>query len=108
MARHLPNSGRRSACARGRPVIELEIDIRPTRLPDGDPWSNYYASRFAWNDSAATLTRSVLGGAHGVQWERFEAPRILRDRDRDPAHDAVIQRDSPFTARPDRECSTAS
>jgi alpha-mannosidase len=46
-------------------------------LPDGDPWSNYYASRFAWNDSAATLTRSVLGGAHGVQWERFESPHFF-------------------------------
>jgi alpha-mannosidase len=62
---------------RGRPIIELEIEIRPTHLPDGDPWSNYYASRFAWNDSAATLTRSVLGGAHGVQWERFESPHFF-------------------------------
>jgi alpha-mannosidase len=62
---------------RGRPMVELEIEIRPTRMPDGDPWSNYYASRFAWNDSAATLTRSVLGGAHGVQWERFESPHFF-------------------------------
>lgn len=62
---------------RGRPIIELEIEVRPTRLPDGDPWSNYYASRFAWNDSAATLTRGVLGGAHGVQWERFESPHFF-------------------------------
>ena len=62
---------------RGRPVIELEIELRPTRLPDGDPWSNYFASRFAWNDSTATLTRSVLGGAHGVQWERFESPHFF-------------------------------
>jgi alpha-mannosidase len=62
---------------RGRPIIELEIELRPARMPDGDPWSNYFASRFAWNDSAATLTRSVLGGAHGIQWERFESPHFL-------------------------------
>jgi alpha-mannosidase len=62
---------------RSRPIIELEIELRPTRLPDGDPWSNYFASRFAWNDSAATLTRSVLGGAHGMQWERFESPHFF-------------------------------
>ncbi|HXY34206.1 MAG TPA: hypothetical protein VEI07_08265, partial [Planctomycetaceae bacterium] len=62
---------------RGRPVIELEIDLRPVKMPDGDPWSNYFASRFAWNDSAATLTRSVLGGAHGLQFERFESPHFL-------------------------------
>jgi alpha-mannosidase len=62
---------------RGRPIIELEIELRPVRLPDGDPWSNYFASRFAWNDSAATLTRGVLGSAHGVQWERFESPHFV-------------------------------
>jgi alpha-mannosidase len=62
---------------RGRPVIELEIELRPIKMPDGDPWSNYFASRFAWNDSAATLTRSVLGGAHGLQFERFESPHFL-------------------------------
>jgi alpha-mannosidase len=62
---------------RGRPFIELEIDLRAVKMPDGDPWSNYVASRFAWNDSAATLTRSVLGGAHGVQVERFESPHFL-------------------------------
>jgi alpha-mannosidase len=62
---------------RGRPVIEVEIELRPLKMPDGDPWGNYFASRFAWNDSAATLTRSVLGGAHGLQSERFESPHFL-------------------------------
>jgi alpha-mannosidase len=62
---------------RGRPFIELEIELRAVKMPDGDPWSSYVASRFAWNDSAATLTRSVLGGAHGVQVERFESPHFL-------------------------------
>ena len=59
---------------RGRRVIELEIELRSVKMPDGDPWGNYIASRFAWNDSAATLTRSVLGGAHGLQMDRFESP----------------------------------
>jgi len=62
---------------RGRPFVELEIELRAVKMPDGDPWSNYFASRFAWNDSAATLTRSVLGGAHGLQFERFESPHFL-------------------------------
>jgi alpha-mannosidase len=62
---------------RGRPVIELEIELRAVKMPDGDPWSNYVASRFAWNDSGATLTRSVLGGAHSLQFERFESPHFL-------------------------------
>lgn len=62
---------------RGRPIIELDIELRPRQLPDGDPWSNYFGSRFAWNDSAATLTRSVLGGAHGIMGERFESPHFF-------------------------------
>jgi alpha-mannosidase len=62
---------------RGRRIIELEIELRSLKLPDGDPWSNYFTSRFAWNDSAATLTRSVLGGAHSLQSDRFESPHFL-------------------------------
>ena len=63
--------------SRGRPVVELEIELSPVQMPDGDPWSNYFASRFAWNDSAASLTRSVFGGAHTIQLERFESPHFL-------------------------------
>jgi alpha-mannosidase len=59
---------------RGRPIIELEMELEPLRLPEGDPWSSYFASRFAWNDSAATLTRSVQGRTATLQWERFESP----------------------------------
>ncbi len=58
---------------RGRPVVEVETELNVERMPDGGPWSNYYAARFAWNDSTASLTRSVLGGAHGFRSDRFES-----------------------------------
>ena len=92
---------------RGRPIIELEIELRPLRLPDGDPWSNYFASRFAWNDSTATLTRSVLGGATASNWSDLKAPISSRLR-RKASGRRCFSTAFPFTARPGRGCSTAS
>jgi alpha-mannosidase len=69
---------------RGRPVLEMEIEFDSPRLPDGDPWTNYIAARFAWNSSLAALTRSVLGGAQ-TNWkdERLETPLYLEIADED-------------------------
>ena len=67
---------------RGRPLLEIEIEIDPIKMPDGDPWSNYIGARFAWNSSIAALTRSVLGGAQ-TDWkdERLESPLYLEIAD---------------------------
>ena len=67
---------------RGRPVLEIEIEIDPIKMPDGDPWTNYIGARFAWNSSIAALTRSVLGGAQ-TDWkdERLESPLYLEIAD---------------------------
>lgn len=67
---------------RGRPMLEMEIEIEPVKMPDGDPWSNYIGARFAWNSSIAALTRSVLGGAQ-TDWkdERLESPLYLEIAD---------------------------
>jgi len=62
---------------RARPIVELEIELEVEQMPEGDPWSNFFASRFAWNDSTASLTRSVLEGAHSSQGERFESPHFM-------------------------------
>lgn len=59
---------------RGRPIVEIEFELEPSRKPEGDPWSNYFACRFAWNDPAAALTRTVLQQAQGFRNERFESP----------------------------------
>jgi alpha-mannosidase len=62
---------------RGRPHIELMIELEPTHLPTGDPWSNYYACRFAWNDETAVLTRSVQQTAQPCPDNRFDAPHYI-------------------------------
>eukprot|EP00913_Durusdinium_trenchii_P035241 g32971.t1 len=58
---------------RGRKVVEVDLELDIDTMPDGDPWTNYFAARYAWNDSTAALTRSVQQGAHGFQGERFES-----------------------------------
>ncbi|MBW3540062.1 MAG: hypothetical protein KY476_07325 [Planctomycetes bacterium] len=62
---------------RARPIVEIEIELEPETLPEGDPWTNYYAARFAWNDSTASLTRSVHDQAQGFSGERFDGPQYL-------------------------------
>jgi alpha-mannosidase len=58
---------------RGRPVVEIEIELDIEKMPDAEPWHNYFASRFAWHDETASLTRSVMMGAHETAEERIEA-----------------------------------
>jgi alpha-mannosidase len=60
-----------------RPVIEIDIELSDVKTVDGDPWNNYFCSRFAWDDSAATITRTHLDGAHGFTGERFESSDYL-------------------------------
>lgn len=62
---------------RGRPVLDIKIELDVLTMPDGNPWDNYYAVRFAWGDSTAALTRSLLESAHGFQGERFESPHYF-------------------------------
>ena len=45
----------------GRPLLELRVEIRPNRPPEGYPWHSYYAARFAWRDERAHLLRGVNG-----------------------------------------------
>ncbi len=67
---------------RGKPIIELLIELKPSRKPEGDPWSNYFCSRFAWKDSSAALTRSMQMGASPVgEQERIEAPHYVEIAD---------------------------
>ena len=61
----------------GRPFLELDVEITPVKLPEGDPWSNYYGSRFAWNDSTAALSGSLYGAAQPIRMERIESPNFL-------------------------------
>lgn len=62
---------------RGRPFVELDIELTIDRMPDAEPWHNYYTSRFAWHDETASLTRSAMMGAHESTEERIESPHYI-------------------------------
>lgn len=66
---------------RGRPVIEVEFDITPTKPLDGEPWTHYFAARWAWKNENAAITKGGLQAAQPVLGERFEAPDYVEIAD---------------------------
>lgn len=81
-----------------RPVVELEIELRDIKAPEGDPWNNAFVSRFAWNDTTAAITRSVWHAAQPVGGERYESSdylEIAEDQDRA----TIIPHGLPFHRR---------
>ncbi|MBN2580131.1 MAG: hypothetical protein JXB10_14165 [Pirellulales bacterium] len=83
---------------RGNRVIELEIDLKPHRLPDGPPWDSYYACRFAWSDETCTLTRSVNWANRPTEAERLEAPLMI-DVHNDRQHTTLLTAGLPYHRR---------
>ncbi len=80
---------------RGRPIIEIDIELDVKHFPDGDPWTNYFAARFAWKDSTLALSRSLHHGAHGVGGERIEAPQFVELAD-DQSRTTILPLGLPF------------
>jgi alpha-mannosidase len=62
---------------RGRPVVEIDVELDIERMPDAEPWHNYFTSRFAWHDETASLTRSAMMGACETVEERIESLHYL-------------------------------
>jgi len=80
---------------RGRPIVDVEIELDIDEMPESDPWRNYYAARFAWNDSTAALTHSVLEGAHDFSGDRFESLHYLEIAD-EKERTTVVGHGLPF------------
>jgi hypothetical protein len=58
----------------GRPLLEMQIEIRPERSPQGYPWHAYYGARFAWRDENAKLFRGVVGQSSATTHTRPTTP----------------------------------
>lgn len=65
---------------RNEPLARLSIDLEPERLPEGNPWSNYYALRLAWRDEGADLYRCLGGTKVGGDSVRLESPQFVHLR----------------------------
>ncbi|MFV0444828.1 MAG: hypothetical protein ACK5Q5_14750 [Planctomycetaceae bacterium] len=63
---------------RGRPYVDIEIELGLEKNPEGDPWTNYLAARFAWSDPGQMVTRSQQQTASPIKDEqRFESPHYI-------------------------------
>ncbi len=80
---------------RGRKLLEIDIELDGIKPFDGDPWSNYFGVRWAWMDTTAALTRSVLGAAQPVGQDRFESPHYLEIADSD-TRTTILMHGLPF------------
>ncbi len=89
----ITDAGGDELLARFRQTVSLERSSTRLRIqivfdevakpPVGNPWMAYFASRFAWDNEAAAITRSVLGQARGFRMERFESPDYVEVADAD-------------------------
>lgn len=71
----------RTRVTRGRPVIDVDLELSSARDVAGDPWTNYIGCRFAWQHLDVALTGSAQQGAHAVAATRIESPQYLEIAD---------------------------
>ena len=66
-----------------RPRLEIELRIEDAgRVPlKGNPWLAGWCCRFAWEQEAASIHRSVLGQSAGFRLERIESPDYVEVED---------------------------
>jgi len=64
--------------ARGMPAVFVDVELEPQRLPEGDIWRSYYASRLAWTDEAAAVRRGGHWMGHETGRERIESPEWVQ------------------------------
>ncbi len=80
---------------RGRRILDIDSELDNVKMPDGDPWSNYFGVRWAWADTTAALTRSVLGTAQPIGQDRFDSPYYFEIADSD-TRTTIIHHGVPF------------
>lgn len=82
-----------------RPVIDIEIELIDQVLPvRGNPWLTGWCCRFAWDNEAAVVSRSVLGQIAGFRLERIESPDFIEISD-DPHRLTILSDGRPWHRR---------
>lgn len=80
-----------TSVVRGLPTIEVKIEISDLRVPEGDPWQNYVACRFAWKEESCRF----------YAWQNDSRQRLSRSRMVSPLALEVDQGDVPTAILPD-------
>lgn len=65
---------------RGRPILDLRIEIEPVQPAAGYPWHAYFGARFAWRDERGVLLRGVNGATAITSHTRPQTPDFLEIR----------------------------
>jgi hypothetical protein len=63
--------------ARGLAPAIVDVELTPERLPEGDRWMSYFASRLAWSDEALSVRRGEQWTARETERERIETPEFV-------------------------------
>jgi len=66
---------------RGLPAAIVDVLLEPERLPDGDSWTCYYASRLALSDEALSFRRGVQWTARESRGPHMESPEWIEAAD---------------------------
>jgi alpha-mannosidase len=64
----------RARVVRGIPAVYVDVQLEPVRMPDGDIWRSYFASRLAWSDDAVAVRRGLNWMSRETGRERIESP----------------------------------
>ena len=64
---------KRLTARRGSRVLEMDVQITPDWMPEGNPWDSYYGVRFAWGDATADLVRDVQLAGEPTEAVRLES-----------------------------------
>lgn len=86
---------------RGSRVLLLDIELEPHEECSGDPWTCYYAARFAWASEVADLYRSANLTRQPARAKRFESPLYVEIDDAG-IHTAILTGGLPFHRRHER------
>ena len=83
---------------RGSRVLLIDIELEPKTECSSDPWSSYYAARFAWSNESAELYRGVNQSRHSTKAKRIEAPNYIEIED-GAARTTILTGGLPFHRR---------
>ncbi|MEC9096202.1 MAG: hypothetical protein VX776_06180, partial [Planctomycetota bacterium] len=62
---------------RGSRVLNVEVELDLNEQPKNNPWNSYYCLRYAWDNEAASVYRTVNGVRQRASGKRLEAPQYL-------------------------------
>jgi alpha-mannosidase len=71
----------RVRAVRGLTAMLVDVELQPERLPEGNIWKSYFASRLAWLDAPLTMRRGDHWTARQCTRERIESPEWVEISD---------------------------